>query len=394
MSKIYMPSHKDGGNRGCEAITRGTAKILDCPKDWLIGYSNNLELDIRLGVTDNVLLQRMRTLHDENVFDKVKRKVRRKLIRDEQQRLIFDSGVFYDVPLKQIGKSDVALSTGGDMFCYENNEVIYINNSLHRRGVKTVLWGCSIGRNNLTPEKIDTLKKFSAITVRESLTQQVLIEQGIQNVYLYPDPAFVLEPEKCELPKDAYAQEVVGINLSNFVGENVGFDTAFGKNLLHLVEYILEKTQMNIMLIPHVFWEGQDDRVVCEALYRKYAHTGRIFLLDSEKMNYCQIRYVISKCRFFIGARTHSMISAYSTSVPALALGYSIKARGIARDLGLSEKLVVDWQALKEKSELTTAFQYMVDNEREIREIYKTNLKLYTNRAYEAKEVIDKVKGK
>jgi polysaccharide pyruvyl transferase WcaK-like protein len=34
-----------------------------------------------------------------------------------------------------------------------------------------------------------------------------------------------------------------------------------------------------------------------------------------------------------IAARTHATIAAYSTLVPVYALGYSIKARGIAKDL-------------------------------------------------------------
>ena len=30
--KIYFPIHLDGGNRGCEAIAKGTAILLDKPK--------------------------------------------------------------------------------------------------------------------------------------------------------------------------------------------------------------------------------------------------------------------------------------------------------------------------------------------------------------------------
>ena len=42
---------------------------------------------------------------------------------------------------------------------------------------------------------------------------------------------------------------------------------------------------------------------------------------------------MISQCRFFIGSRTHSVIAAYSSGVPTLALGYSIKSKGIAQDI-------------------------------------------------------------
>ena len=43
--KIYFPIHLDGGNRGCEAIAKGTAEILGLPKEQLIGLCRNIELD-------------------------------------------------------------------------------------------------------------------------------------------------------------------------------------------------------------------------------------------------------------------------------------------------------------------------------------------------------------
>lgn len=46
--KIYFPIHLDGGNRGCEAIAKGTAEILGLPKEQLIGLCRNIELDKRL----------------------------------------------------------------------------------------------------------------------------------------------------------------------------------------------------------------------------------------------------------------------------------------------------------------------------------------------------------
>ena len=69
------------------------------------------------------------------------------------------------------------------------------------KGIKTILWGCSIGKNNLTPAKIETLRKFSFIYARESLTADMLHrELGLTNVVTFPDPAFILKPQKCFLP--------------------------------------------------------------------------------------------------------------------------------------------------------------------------------------------------
>ena len=69
----------------------------------------------------------------------------------------------------------------------------------------------------------------------------------------------------------------------------------------------------------------------------------------------------------FIGGRTHAVISAYATCTPAIALGYSIKSKGIAHDLGLSEKLVVDTKKRAFNSELLGAFQFADNNQAKIK---------------------------
>ena len=157
---------------------------------------------------------------------------------------------------------------------------------------------------------------------------------------------------------------------------------------LHLlVQYIIDKTDSNILLIPHVLWKSQDDRVLSDMLYEKYKSTGKVHIFDSACYNYCEIRYVISKCRMFIGARTHSVISAYSTCVPALALGYSIKARGIAKDLGLDDKLIVN-SGEYEKGDLLRSFNYLMRNECAIKSHLQSIMPEYKDRLNNVKDAI------
>ena len=54
--KIYFPIHFDGGNRGCEAIAKGTALLLDKPKEELVGLCRDVRLDKRLKVDKFVSL--------------------------------------------------------------------------------------------------------------------------------------------------------------------------------------------------------------------------------------------------------------------------------------------------------------------------------------------------
>jgi polysaccharide pyruvyl transferase WcaK-like protein len=79
-----------------------------------------------------------------------------------------------------------------------------------------------------------------------------------------------------------------------------------------------------------------------------------------------EYKYIISKCRFGVFARTHAAIAAYSTCVPCTALGYSTKAVGIASDLGLSD-YVVSIGDLTSKNVLLQRFTQLIENENEVK---------------------------
>ena len=351
--KYYFPIHLNGGNRGCEGIAKGSALILQEGRDNMFGLCTDMRLDKKLGVNQYMTLIASRKV---SLVSRAKNRFYKILsLREKIQHLGYD--YYYDGFLNGITSDDLMLSTGGDMLCYSNNEVIYTNDYLHSRGNKTVLWGCSVGPENLTPEKEATLKRFNMIYTRESLTCSFLKDIGLQHVYCFPDPAFVLEPEEVTLPAEIRNKEILGLNLSNYVLGNFGLDTAFGQQVRELLDFVLNETDFHICLIPHVTWDNQDDRIVADNIKKMYSDNERITILDIEKLNYCQIRYIISKCRFFIGARTHAVISAYSTCVPSLAIGYSIKSRGIAKYIELDERLVVDCKKSTDTNELLESFQ-------------------------------------
>lgn len=70
----------------------------------------------------------------------------------------------------------------------------------------------------------------------------------------------------------------------------------------------------------------------------------------------------------FIGALIHATIVAYSSSVPTIVVGYSVKAKGIAKDLfGTYENYVLSEKDLKQEDEITEAFKWLMDSEIEVR---------------------------
>lgn len=386
--KYYFPVHIDGDNRGCEAIAKGTAILLKEKKENLHGLCRNIPLDTRLGVDKYVTLDGFKKVPFlTRLYNSLLYRTRLPL-----KTIVFSPHMEF---VRDIPKDGVLVSTGGDMMCYGNNYVITTNNYAHAHGIKSILWGCSMGPENLTPEKEETLHNFSLVYARESLSYEFFKSLGLKNVCLFPDPAFILEPEKCELPDCFVKGDVVGINISNYVLGDFSLETPFGIEVVKMLDYIVKETNLQVLLVPHVLWDfpgdRQDDRQIATVIMEKYGNTGRFSVLKVDNLNYCQIRYIISKCKMFMGGRTHAVISAYSTCVSTLALGYSIKSRGIAKDLGLSEKLVVDSKHIHHEGYLLDSFKYMYENEADIHKHLCEIMPEYKERTYGIREVVNSI---
>lgn len=387
--KFYFPIHLDGGNRGCEGIAKGTALILNETKANLVGLCRNIPLDTQLGIANFITLipYKTLTLH-EKVYNKIIKVLKILHIgRHLKYKEVDQMSLF----LSYVPSDSIMVSTGGDMMCYDDSSPSISSVKLAKeKGIKTVLWGCSMGKENLTPKKEIALKNFSLIYARETLSYNFFKSIGLKNVICFPDPAFVLDSEICILP-DCFSrtEEIVGLNLSNFIIGNNGLNSPFGNEVRKLLSYIFDNTDIHVLLVPHVMWQGQDDRLICNVIVSEFKnYLSRISVLDSERRNYLQIRYVISKCHSFIGARTHAVISAYSTCVPAIALGYSIKSKGIAKDLNLPDELVVDTVNEIKPDQLLNSFLFLEENYSTIKSHLQEIMPAYRKKAYQVREIV------
>ncbi len=366
--------------------------LLDEPSDHIFGYCRNVDLDARLGLTDHLTL--VPCIRGSYFIDRMLAALNKFFHtgKTKEWRLLYPYKYF----LHLISKDDLVLSTGGDMLCYDNNEVVFTNNWLHKRGVKTVLWGCSMGPENQTKEKLATLFRFSFIYTRESLTYNYLKSLGLKNICLLPDPAFILEPQAWDLPEYLQKGNAIGLNISNYVMGGMSIDGSFGQEVTALIDYLLKEADNEVLLVPHVTWNfgdsNQDDREMAHIIRKHFGNDERIHILDIDNLNYCQIRYAISRCKAFVGARTHAVISAYSTCVPTIALGYSIKSRGIAKDLGLDERLVVDSKKCPQGA-LLSSFTYLMQNAETIREHLCCVMPEYKQRPYQIRDYLAQIKS-
>lgn len=386
--RVVLFAHGGSGNHGCEALVRGTVKIARKANisEFLVATCAKNE-DIKYGIEGVEFVEYALFRHNDpfRYIDKV-------------ARTVFKSGCFRKkiiAPvIDKIEQNDIWLSIGGDNYSYVGvipYDIIGVHRAVKEENAKSILWGCSIDKENLIPVIIEDLKKYDYIIARESITFNWLLEAGIQKkkIGLYPDAAFTLEKDSNHKKIDD-SFKYVGINMSPVIMETENGKSSIYNNYKKLVEYILKETDYHILLIPHVVWKNSDDRQGMRKLYDLYKDSKKINLIEDQ--NACKLKDVISKCELFVGARTHSTIAAYSSCVPTLVVGYSVKSKGIAKDIfGSYENYVIDNNELIEEENLKNAFIWLDENKKAIQKHLSRVMPRYIERAYEAGDVIRKI---
>ncbi|MCI9325168.1 MAG: polysaccharide pyruvyl transferase family protein [Lachnospiraceae bacterium] len=404
--KLIVYMHAGSGNHGCEAIVNSLCHMIK-EKVKLVSYFG--EEDERYSLKELCEIRGERRFENHKAAH-VLYYGYRKLTGDKESFIRYRYG---DVFKKEA--APLAISIGGDNYCYENmlGDLRLANSAFNRRGTRTVLLGCSIEPELLKRKEIaEDLRKYHTIIARESITYEALKEAfgktskeisektdkgmaeavsgGCPEVLCFPDPAFTLMAKELPLPEGFALGNTVGINVSPMIQDNEKKSGVTMENHKELISFIIQNTDMQITLIPHVVWERNDDRGPLHELYRAFADTGRVVEIGDGGCE--ELKGFIGRCRFFVGARTHATIAAYSMGVPTLVAGYSVKARGIARDLfGTDENYVLPVQSLEKKDDLTKGFQWLLSHEKEVREKLGEVMPGYKERALETGKEVDRL---
>ena len=381
--KYFLFNHEGSKNHGCEAIVRGSMNIIensDEKAEFVLSSYNPSDDKI----INNITVKAARTRALTKV-EKLIAAVDLKINNSETYAL----QKMYSPIVSDAEDCDVCLSVGGDTYCYGDNHGIQVlTRELKKRGKKTVLWGASIGAEDLSERKLESLRDFDAIFTREPITYELLRENGANdNIYLFSDPAFCMERVEVE-PIDGFTREnTLGFNISPLVASGDPRKKEIAEDFLR---FVFENTTMKVLLVPHVVEENNNDYDFMKPIFEKFEHTGRIAILPPD-LEARQYKGYIAGTRFFVGARTHSTIAAYSSGVPTIALGYSVKARGIAKDIFGEEKYVLDIKAMTDYEELRDEFLKLLENENEIRRDLMKSIPLRMRSAMEAGEMLQKI---
>ncbi|MDO4574985.1 MAG: polysaccharide pyruvyl transferase family protein [Planctomycetia bacterium] len=219
--------------------------------------------------------------------------------------------------------TNLVVSTGGDSLGFGGIYLRQLENSLARK-IPTVVGGFSVSLyQNYGCEipALESLRKVTAISVRDRASQKILQAHGISSVY-HLDPAYILRPESVFIPElNAFFARakgnVIGVNLQH-VRESETIEWQI------FLQYLLHK--FHVLLIPG---DIPIEKRVWERLRIQHE---RLFHVPTT-LTYPQLKSVVAQCRALISLSSHIAMAGYHTAVPTLAVAYSLKAQSLAADL-------------------------------------------------------------
>jgi len=403
MKKFYLTGQKTFGNRGCEAIVRSTVALLKRQFGCVTVFvpSDNIDLD-KAQWPDHA---ESGVVFVPFYYPKLTR------YWVQAQRLPFSCIKQMDWPfspsselVRTLESVDAVLSIGGDMYTYEGrlpSWIMGLDQIAIKMGIPVILWGATVSDFNKEPEFIPKLQhhfeSMALKVVRESFSEKILLDEfKTSNVLRMPDSAFTLQSSKVNVEKfwpETSENGVLGLNVSPLVERFSGNSGGVSRQTAIFIREIVSTRGMSVLLIPHVTpldgGSKNNDYEYLHSILKKVSDLGGKVQIMNPQFNSVETKYVISQCRYFIGARTHATIAAISSGLPTISIAYSAKAKGINADIFGNEPVVLSLNNLNADS-LISAFDFLVNNEGRLIAILNEKIKLAREDIYQVMNELEK----
>lgn len=183
-----------------------------------------------------------------------------------------------------------------------------------------------------------SLKKAQTVMARDDISAEYSLKTvpGMK-VHSYIDLAFFLPYERVSFDSGHIH---VGLNISallwngGYTGNNqFGLKSDYRKSVTAIIDYFLQRQEVVLHLVPHIVGEEsnvENDYLLSKSICEE-SNNDRLVLSPLFKTP-CEAKGYIAGLSFFIGARMHSAIAAFSSGVPVLPMAYSRKFNGLFQD--------------------------------------------------------------
>lgn len=248
--------------------------------------------------------------------------------------------------VKQVKQCDLILDIGeGDSF----TDIYGINRFAMYTGTKLVVW--LAGRPLiLSPQTIGpfnkpwtralanfAMRRCARVFARDHMSRQYLRDNNITNADEAIDVAFALPFSRPAVTPNGKIR--VGINVSGLMyrggytkNNQFGLTLDYAALTRDMLAWFTSRDDVEVHLVPHVIPDDlpvEDDMSISQELAALYPN-----IVVSEKFTSpVAAKSYISTMDFFVGARMHACIGAFSSGVPVVPLAYSRKFNGLFESL-------------------------------------------------------------
>lgn len=234
----------------------------------------------------------------------------------------------------------VAAINGGDGFSDIYNTTSFLNrlsdiDFAMKFNIPVIILPQTLGpfresKNKIIANRI--LCYASQIFVRDNKYTSDLDAMGLKyeqtrdlSYYMKPQPFDI------EIKINAVGINISGLTYSNKFRTLSGQFSAYPYLINKLITYFQQKN-IPIYLIPHSYnyqkaEVANDDLEATRDVYSKLHDKSNIILVDQDLIS-PQVKFIISRMKFFIGTRMHANFAAIYTGVPLFGLAYSYKFQG------------------------------------------------------------------
>lgn len=380
---ILANAPMNNGNRGCVALSISAIAIID-----KIFSEANVEYDIfmpdsywqdcatRQYVVGNFSIQYTpcRYYKALNRNDSIKLEINRYLGRNNYKKA-FEAADF----VLDIGQGDSFADIYGELRFRQIDRIHKIARELNKPYCLLPQTIGPFANSSMKAKANVSIEKASLCMARDKQSFEYVLSNvpSQKNIKEYIDVAFFMPYQKID--QDNHFIHV-GLNVSALMW-NGGYtrNNQFGliddyKLVVHtIIDYFLSLSNVKVHLVPHVVLQErgiENDYEVSYELWREYNNPD--LLLAPFALGPIEIKSYIAGLDFFMGARMHSTIGAFSSGVPVVPMAYSRKFNGLFEDT-LDYHYMTDLKT-QTKEEVLSIIKDAFEKRSELKEIIQNRM--------------------
>ena len=219
------------------------------------------------------------------------------------------------------------------------------------------------------------LKRCTILTSRETLSEECVKKDLGLPITTYPDLAFTLPKsdlkreviyKKFNLPTD---KKLVAITMRPYRFPNaVDPELAYNKfksEMASFIEWLYSQNYMPVIVEHTLAVNAHENDGACIRDVTSMLSSEKFCVISKNSFDCYDLKCIYSYCDYIIGTRFHSMIFAFGSNIPGIAISYTgNKSQGIMHDIGLDNYVIeidkVNAEILEEK------FLDLLKNETEV----------------------------